>query len=95
MSRAFFSSEGDDTEDGAVYAFEAKKIVSTADKQNPFDIKEPQVYMPDYLNPRVQAQDGLFTIQPDPTIEFRADGLERVEIDRALKPQRAGVGELN
>jgi hypothetical protein len=82
---AFFSVESDPSFDGAVYSFEPTTILVPRDEPNPFSIKEQKVYLAEHLNPRITAQSGLFTAQPEPKTPFRTDDLDKVILEQKMK----------
>ena len=51
--------------DVGVYALHDCSYLNTEDLE-PFSIKEPGIFIPPHITPRITGQGGLFTIQPDP-----------------------------
>jgi len=71
-------------EDSILYTFEYDGNIDLALDFEPFNIESVKLYNPQYWNPRIAAQDGLFTVHPDPLMPFAAEGLEQVAISYQL-----------
>ncbi len=67
-------------EDSILYTFEYDGNIDQALDFDPFNIESVKLYNPQYWNPRIAAQDGIFTVHPDPLTEFSVQGLEKVAI---------------
>lgn len=75
---AYFAAEtaGTEGEPPAIYA--AKGLPEVSGDKDPFEIKEPSIYRPPHISPRIPAQQAVFTVQPVPDREtFRADQVEK------------------
>jgi hypothetical protein len=74
----YFAVEPEGEGDAAVYGLYSNNWVDHAwkAKVNPLKVSEVRVFPPDPVTPRIRAQQGHFTIQPDPTIELGADQLK-------------------
>jgi hypothetical protein len=67
--------------DAAVYLFQLEKWFTPAMRtDDPFRIEEVVGLMVSHLTPRLSAQAGVFTVQPDPTEAFGFPGLRRIRI---------------
>ncbi len=71
-------------EDSILYTFEYDGNIDLALDFEPFNIESVKLYNPQYWNPRIAAQDGLFTVHPNPLTPFAAEGLEQVAISHQL-----------
>jgi FRG domain-containing protein len=72
--------------DAAVYLFRWEKWFTPATRtDNPFEAKEIVGLMVSHLTPRLTAQAGAFTLQPDPTEEFDVTGLRRLRVDASAR----------
>ena len=81
----FFAVEKFQDEDAAIYILDNNSIWSdekTLKEHDPFNISHPMIYLPNQISPRLKAQQGVFTIQPDIDIEFKAEGLRKIIIDK-------------
>lgn len=74
--------------DGALYLCKyetAGGLVDTA-KEKPFELNEDLWFLPPFLDPRIEAQAGFFSIQRDPLNPFTKEGLQKIKIPYAMKP---------
>jgi hypothetical protein len=76
----FFAVRRDLAKDAAVYVLKRIKIHNMLDHQDPFSITEVVGYVPYHIEGRINAQDTLVTIHPNPTEIFKADKLVKVTI---------------
>ncbi|GGH04293.1 hypothetical protein GCM10011416_24210 [Polaribacter pacificus] len=85
MIAMFFAVAVDEDCDAAVYKFKYENYALT-EKKAPFDFKIVTVYKPRSITKRIIAQQGLFTIHPNPSKSFSkapAKGtLEKIIIDK-------------
>ena len=63
----FFALYKDTKDDAALYTRIVERYQNDFD---PFNINEVQKYYPPHITPRIPAQQALFTVQPDPTVEM-------------------------
>jgi len=84
----YFAVEQDPDVDGMVYYVYLDNFVNEKELINidPFKVDSVHAYSPVRLTPRISAQSGLFTIQPDPTEPFEHKGLAGIRIAAAAKP---------
>jgi len=87
---AYFSCSTHPDCDGAIYAlhFPAKDEKSLREK-SPFTISEPHVFRPIHIAPRITAQRGVFTIQPNPARPLDENLPNRTRIRKILVPHHA------
>jgi hypothetical protein len=78
------SSEG---EDSAVYAFREGKFLDLTANQNPFVVKSAALVRPATVAPRIAAQDGVFTVHPDPRVVFTHTTLKTLTISSSKRYQ--------
>jgi hypothetical protein len=82
----YFAVESSTSCDAAVYATELANFVdSTSDQRDPFEAPEVFGIAVSYLTPRLRAQDGLFTIQPDPRVPIPLRNLTRIRIKASAR----------
>jgi hypothetical protein len=82
----YFSVCADDDRDGGLYVSPGAGPV-VAEDEDPFNPGGDFWALPRHLSPRIIAQSGLFSIQQDPTQEFRGGKLTRYVVPAALKPR--------
>jgi hypothetical protein len=85
----YFAVEQSVDRDSAVYAlftneFIDDQLVETLD---PFEVKGVRAVMSAHVSPRIRAQGGLFTIQPDPTKPLEAENLAQIKIAKESKEE--------
>jgi len=72
--------------DAAVYYFQEERWFTPAMRtDDPFSVKEVIALAVSHLTPRLAAQAGFFTIQPDPTEQFQATSLRRMRIVASVR----------
>src|SRR6202050_2456916 len=71
---------GEKAEDSVVYYCHPKDKVSLGQDFDPFEIDRVRRFVPQYWSPRIVAQNGLFTVHPNPRKPFESPGLKRVLI---------------
>ena len=71
-------------EDSILYTFEYENNIELVHDFDPFKIESVKLYNPQYWNPRIAAQDSLFTVHPNPLTPFESEGLEKVAISHRL-----------
>jgi len=88
----FAVDRGDDT-DGAVYMYQARdKTVRGSEKIDPFNLKRVVKFSPDRSSRRVAAQQGLFTIHPNPREPLSDDArMVKIIIRAGLKSEMKTV----
>jgi FRG domain-containing protein len=69
----YFASLDHPDEDGALFFCHADSILFAGDG-DPFEINKPAVFFAPHLNQRLVAQAALFTVQPEPWLEYLNDG---------------------
>lgn len=88
---AFFACDRHYDRPGVIYAMNNLHVVKNADL-TPFKVTKVVRYRPRHITPRIRAQQGLFTVHPEPATpqpEGRHGGVEvrRLEISVAYKEQ--------
>lgn len=76
------SSEG---EDSVVYAFSEGKFLDLSANPNPFVIKSATLIRPATVTARIDAQDGVFTVHPDPRVAFTHPKLQTLVISSSTR----------
>ncbi len=80
----YFAAKEDKQLPAAIYAC-AGEGAMTRDEDDPFDPRGNYWFYPPHVTPRVVAQDGLFSIQQDPTAEFAHASLRIYVIPAELR----------
>jgi hypothetical protein len=81
----FFAVEKNADEDAAIYVLNQKSdwlYGERAIQTDPFNISRPFVYMPQHITPRLRAQQGVFTIQPNIDGELELGGIKKYIIPK-------------
>ncbi len=70
LAALYFAVVNDLTTDAAVYALDSVTYLTReeAAATDPFKVTEPYRIVTPHVSPRLRAQHGVFTIQPDPTV---------------------------
>jgi hypothetical protein len=55
----------------AIYGLHFCNYLDTEAIPNPFNVSQPGIFFPPHITERISGQAGLFSIQPDPSVEFR------------------------
>jgi hypothetical protein len=82
----YFACLGDPARDGALYFARRANEVNTVSTTNPFEITHERGWCGRHIDQRIAAQDGLFTISPDPTAPFSTGLKIKAVIPAASKP---------
>ena len=90
---AFFAVEGDFAGPCAIYGARTDQICGAGTEQimdernfpDPFAIPTAQVCLPRHINPRIAAQAGLFTAQPNPMLPLILNSLFKITIPEAFR----------
>ena len=75
---AFFACRGPDTSHGAIYLlseFNDLEKVNEEDSRGPFEIAQVSEYHPAHFTPRLTAQNGAFTVHPNPTRDWESSSV--------------------
>lgn len=72
---AYFATSKANTAVGLVYGIENLRPVSRQDEKKPFAVRRPGVYRPPHITPRIPAQRSVFTLHPNPLVDFKPAGL--------------------
>lgn len=75
----YFAVEKNLEEDAVIYTLQHEEWLygENTIKNDPFSITRPFVYMPDHITPRLRAQQGVFTIQPNIEGELELPKIEK------------------
>src|SRR5713101_2881848 len=69
---AYFACSGQsDNENSTIYAFPRGKYLDLSVFTDPFTIRKVSLVRPAHVTARLAAQDGVFTVHPDPRVPFR------------------------
>ncbi|MES9969980.1 MAG: FRG domain-containing protein [Candidatus Thiodiazotropha sp.] len=80
----FFATNSENNHNAAVYTSHFKRFDESFD---PFGEDEPRKYYPPHITPRITAQEGLFTVQNEPTIAFDSDKILKIIIPADKKKE--------
>jgi hypothetical protein len=69
--------------DRVIYALRSDELIYVTSDESPYGFGKVVLYEPTHLSPRIPAQQGLFSIHPDPTAVFRSTFLERWVVPRS------------
>ena len=80
----YFAVEKNMDEDAALFCLQHDEWLygDNAFKNDPFTIARPIVYMPDHITPRLRAQQGVFTVQPNIDSELSLPNIEKYIIPK-------------
>jgi len=81
----YFAVENEEAHDSAVYVLRGQPPLPKESHPNPLEYSEVGKFVPDWIDPRITAQLGLFTIHPDPEKPFSSDGLEKLVIPNRVR----------
>lgn len=86
----YFALEKTVSKDSAVYACdEIENVIAFDDLKRKYDdyeaINKNMFIIPDIVSPRMSAQSAIFSIQPNPFIEFKSDKLSRIIIPNGIR----------
>lgn len=81
----YFAVRRDADIDGAIYAAPGKGDVVLPRKDKPFQMEKDTWFVPAHVNPRIAAQNSLFSIQPNPLVEFSRPQLRKHRVPAALR----------
>ena len=74
---AYFATKEAGTATGIIYAVQGLRSLSKKEAKGPFRISRPGIYEPPHITSRIPAQSSVFTVHPNPTIEFKPRGLHK------------------
>jgi len=84
---AYIACQGRGRHNAAIFWDVQHNYVDLNENPDPLTISEFLRFRPAHLTPRIAAQRGLFTAQPDPQTPYVSDGLDRVLIaPKARRP---------
>lgn len=92
---AYFAVEEKQEKEGdsAIYALQGNEYLKVALHPDPFKVKRVAKVIPSHVSTRIAARSGLFTIHPEPEVEFSSVKLQRFIVPAAAR--RAMKRELN
>jgi hypothetical protein len=74
---------------GAIYAMHTCKYIDTDNEKSPFEYNDFGLFYPSHLSNRISGQFSLFSVQPDPAVEFdknfpfsKANWIHKLEFSR-------------
>ncbi len=81
----YFAVEKNHGENASIYILNCDKdwlYGEAAKKEDPFAITKPHVFMPKHITPRLRAQQGVFTIQPNIEDELNISDITKYVIEK-------------
>jgi len=82
---AFFAVEGESSADSAIYICRCDHVLFDSHPPDPFALPTAIACLPRHINPRIAAQAGVFTIQPNPLAPLIIDSRERIIIVQGFR----------
>ncbi len=80
----FFAVKDLDSSDAAVYVLPAGEVLDVMDtgdlEKNPFEVAKVRQFSPPHITQRAIAQESIFTIHPDPTVQFDLEKMTKLII---------------
>ena len=76
---AYFAVEKKYNKNSAIYALEYRYYIDIEKNDNPLNFKKFGKFIPPHTNPRIIAQNGIFTIHPDPQLPFKGEKEAKLE----------------
>lgn len=86
----FFAVNKEFDKDGKLsYFFQSEDWIFNEYRENvsPFNVPRDFIFMPKYINSRIRAQSGVFTIQPNPFAVFAKKDMMLIRIPGSAKPK--------
>ena len=77
--------KSEDVTDSLIYVFEPSNKIDLDTEFDPFEIRTIRRYIPKYWNPRIIAQEGLFTVHPNPLEPYTAKNIKKIRINNTLR----------
>jgi len=71
----YFATAQANTAVGLIYAVQNLRTLPDKDVKRPFAAKEPGIYRPPHITPRIPAQRSVFTLHSNPTSDFKPAAL--------------------
>jgi hypothetical protein len=84
---AYFAVRDEYTGDSCVYVLNSNQYIRLDKYPNPFGIEKVGKYLPRHISNRIIAQSGLFTIHPNPTVQFKSDKIDRLIISAGFRKE--------
>lgn len=82
---AYFSIEGNVNHNSAIYIINRNQINQNIDSDDPLSLEDDIVlYTPSYINERIIAQKGLFTVHKNPTLPINENQDINLEITKLI-----------
>jgi len=66
---------------GIIYAIRDVPEASARDASKPFNMRSVRLYRPPHITTRIPAQRSVFTVHPDPTVEYKPRSLKRWTVE--------------
>lgn len=85
VEKPFTKKEAKRDEYSIVYIFNVGNPIEPRDPFNPFKINEVTYYVPKYLDNRIIAQRGLFTVHNDPYTPWKSKKLKIIKVHKKVR----------
>jgi hypothetical protein len=85
----YFAISNNNSHNRAIYVLKNKdSVINTQIHQSPFAFQDMVAkYIPSHITPRIAAQDGLFTIHPDPIAPHDSELIDKIIIPAKVTPR--------
>ena len=78
----YFAVRDHEATEAAVYC---RHMPRGTNEFDPFSISEPQKYYPPHISARIPAQNALFTVEPDPTVEPDTTNVVKIIVPKSSR----------
>jgi hypothetical protein len=82
---AYFALKDDSKDDSAIYIWKKKQKGLINPVFDPFGIEDVKVFLPNHLTTRITAQNGVFSVHPDPNTPFDSDEITKYIIKNDIR----------
>jgi len=84
---AYFAVEKEHDDDSLIYCYKNNKYINTEKLADPFKRETVGKFIPTHVTQRITAQTGLFTIHPNPFIEFESNNISTITIKESFRKE--------
>jgi hypothetical protein len=87
----YFATLGDEATDGLLYCLRSKTAIDPASIPDPLSVKKVQLVIPPHVTPRLTAQQGVFTVHPNPASPYTDPDVSMIALAGKAKPEVRGA----
>jgi len=84
---AYFAVWDHDDSSGGVYVVRQPNVRGAETALSPFSVPDVRYFYPGHVTRRITSQRGLFTVHPDPRLEYSPEDALLLEIPNSQKPE--------